>query len=152
MMEQDIVDFCSEAYKLEKTAEGYLAERSAETLAQLRGYIRLEFPQGDMSAGQKFLAEMIDDEISERERNPSTAFEDAILSFVSEEGEARDRLVDKLMALPAAQWDRSAEILGNWIERGGLQAATYARVLEEVVHARGRSAAVNQSPIEVPFG
>lgn len=153
MIEQDTVDFSNEAYALERMAEGYLGKLSAETLAELRGFIRSEFESahGDISPGQKFLTEMLDREIDDRERNPSKGFENAILVFVSEAGEARDRLVGALIEMPAAEWDRAAGIISNWIERGAPDAATYARVLEEVVYERGRISAGDKSPIEVPF-
>ncbi|MFI0844410.1 hypothetical protein [Mesorhizobium sp. IMUNJ 23232] len=158
MMEQDIVDFCNEAHKLERMAEGYLAKMSAGTLARLRGFIRSEFetPHADIAPGQKFLAEMIDIEIAAREHNPTWNFENAISTYLVEAGKAQGQLVDTLIAMPAEDWDRAAEIISNWIERGSSEATSYVRVLEEVAYERGRIAANSMSigrtdDVELPF-
>lgn len=153
MIEQDYVDFCNEASDLERRAEGYLARLSEEGLRQLRGFVRseTEASRGKLLDGYTFLLAMMDAEIDERVRNPSKVFEDAILTYSSDVSKAGDRLVSTLMHMSDADWDRSAQIIQSWIERGCEEASTYSRVIEMVVYERGRIAAAHASPLDIPF-
>lgn len=153
MVEQDYDDFCNEAHDLEASVEAFFANLSEDQLDQLSGFVRSEIDasKGRLRPGYSFLAAMLGEEVAHRKRVSSKAFERAILTFTSELVDASDHLISALTKMPDEEWSRASEIICTWIERGCANADAYGRVLERVIHERGRLAAANATRLEIPF-
>lgn len=74
-----------------------------------------------------------------KDRRPK-AFEDAMLTFVSDAAEAQIRLSNAMLKLSVRDWIAARKYLTMWIEVGSSHAKIFQRVIDEVDYEISRTA------------
>jgi len=76
---------------------------------------------------------------AKKDRRPK-AFEDAMLTFVSDAAEAQIRLSNAMRRLPVRDWIAARKYLTRWIEIGSSDAKVFQQVIDEVDYEISRAA------------
>ncbi|MFC3208191.1 hypothetical protein [Aquamicrobium soli] len=74
-----------------------------------------------------------------RKDRPPRAFEDAILTFVSETGKAQSELTRAMLRLPVCDWIAAKKYLTRWIEIGSSGAKVFQQVIDAVDYEISRA-------------
>lgn len=76
--------------------------------------------------------------MAKKNRHPK-AFEDAILNFTVQAGEAQARLTEAMLRLSISDWIEAKKHLLRWVEIGASDAKVFQRVIEEVDYELSRA-------------